>query len=172
MNRIRDPDTGHEKFSTEDEGKEGAMNVFDVLRSWIPTGTEWTVGTITGAAGAAVSHFLGWDDALEALCVLMVLDYVTGMLAAYISPALKLNSARGLKGICKKIMMLLLVVLAHELERASGVPAVQSVVVWFFIGNEGLSIIENAAKAGVPIPSKLRDTLEQLSNEKKGEETK
>ena len=172
MNRIRDQDTRHEKFSTEDEGKDGAMNVFDVLRSWIPTGTEWTVGTITGAAGAAVSHFLGWDDALEALCALMVLDYVTGMLAAYISPALKLNSARGLKGICKKIMMLLLVVLAHELERASGVPAVQSVVVWFFIGNEGLSIIENAAKAGVPIPSKLRDTLEQLSNEKKGEETK
>lgn len=145
------------------------MNVFDVIKSWFPTGTEWQVGTVTAAAGAAVSHFLGWDDALEALCVFMILDYVTGVLAAYISPALRLNSSRGLKGICKKIMILLLVVLAHELERASGVPAVQSVVVWFFIGNEGLSIIENAAKAGVPIPNKLRETLEQLSSEKKGE---
>ena len=130
-------------------------------------------GCITGVVGTMVTLLFGaWNDALEALCVLMVIDYVTGMLAAYISPALKLNSARGLNGICKKILILLLVVLAHELERASGAPAVQSVVVWFFIGNEGLSIIENAAKAGVPIPSKLRDTLEQLSNEKKGEETK
>lgn len=124
-------------------------------------------GCITGVVGTIVTLLFGaWNDALEALCVFMILDYVTGVLAAYISPALMLNSSRGLKGICKKIMMLLLVVLAHELERASGVPAVQSVIVWFFIGNEGLSIIENAAKAGIPIPAKLRDTLEQLTKEK------
>ena len=66
-------------------------------------------------------------------------------------------------------MILLLVVLAHELEKAAGVRAVQSVVTWFFIGNEGLSIIENAAKSGVPIPNKLRATLEQLQSEKEGE---
>ena len=69
-------------------------------------------------------------------------------------------------------MILLLVVVAHEIDIATGAPAVKTIVVWFFAGNEGLSIIENAAKAGVPIPRKLRDTLEQLSNEKKGEETK
>lgn len=63
-------------------------------------------------------------------------------------------------------MILLLVVLAHELEKAAGVPAVQSVVTWFFIDNKGLSIIENAAKSGVPIPNKLRATLEQLQSEK------
>ena len=148
------------------------MNVFDILKSWIPTGTEVHVGAFFSAVGSIAAYFLGWNSTIEALLVLMVLDYLTGLMAAYICPDLKLNSARGLRGICKKIMILMLVVLAHELEKAAGVPAVQSVVVWFFIGNEGLSIIENAAKAGVPIPSKLRDTLEQLSNEKKGEETK
>ena len=141
------------------------MDVLSVLRSWMPTGTEAQVGTATGAGGALVSYFLGWDEALEALLVLMVIDYMTGLLAAYICPDMKLNSTRGLKGICKKIMILLLVVLAHELEKAAGVPAVQSVVTWFFISNEGLSIIENAAKAGVPVPKRLRDTLEQLTKE-------
>ena len=118
--------------------------------------------------GALVSYFLGWNEALEALLVLMVIDYMTGLLAAYINPNMQLNSNRGFRGICKKIMILLLIVLAHELEKATGIPAVQSIVVWFFIGNEGLSIIENAAKAGIPVPAKLRDTLEQLQNEKKG----
>lgn len=144
------------------------MDILSVLRSWTPTGTETQVGAATGAGGTIVSYFLGWNEALEALLVLMVIDYMTGLMAAYICPNLKLNSARGLRGICKKIMILMLVVLAHELEKAAGVPAVQSVVTWFFIGNEGLSIIENAAKAGIPVPAKLRDTLEQLQTEKKG----
>ena len=144
------------------------MDIVSIFRSWLPTGTEWHYGTLTGAAGTVVSYFLGWDEALEALLVLMVLDYITGLLAAYINPNLQLNSNRGDKGICKKIMILLLIVLAHELEKATGIPAVQSIVVWFFIGNEGLSIIENAEKAGIPVPAKLRDTLEQLQTEKKG----
>lgn len=146
--------------------REVRMDILSILRSWMPTGTEAQVGTATGAGGALVSYFLGWNEALEALLVLMVIDYMTGLLAAYICPDMKLNSTRGLKGICKKIMILLLVVLAHELEKAAGVPAVQSVVTWFFIGNEGLSIIENAAKAGVPVPKRLRDTLEQLTKER------
>lgn len=146
--------------------REVRMDILSILRSWMPTGTEAQVGTATGAGGALVSYFLGWNEALEALLVLMVIDYMTGLLAAYICPDMKLNSTRGLKGICKKIMILLLVVLAHELEKAAGVPAVQSVVTWFFIGNEGLSVIENAAKAGVPVPKRLRDTLEQLTKER------
>ena len=147
---------------------EAYMDIVSIFRSWLPTGTEWHYGTLMGAARTAVSYFLGWDEALEALLVLMVLDYITGLLAAYINPNLQLNSNRGFRGICKKIMILLLIVLAHELEKATGIPAVQSIVVWFFIGNEGLSIIENAAKAGIPVPAKLRDTLEQLQKEKKG----
>ena len=142
------------------------MNFYHMIRGWIPTGTEVQIGSITSAIGAMMTYFIGWDDAMEALLVLMVIDYATGLLAAYICPTLKLNSQRGFRGICKKIMIILLIVLAHELEKATGVPAVQSVVVWFFVGNEGLSIIENSAKAGVPVPEKLRKTLEQLSSEK------
>lgn len=142
------------------------MNFFNMIRGWIPTGTEVQIGSITSAIGAVLTYFIGWNDALEALLTLMVIDYATGLLAAYICPTLKLNSQRGFRGICKKIMIILLIVLAHELEKATGVPAVQSIVVWFFIGNEGLSILENSAKAGVPVPAKLRETLEQLSNEK------
>ena len=142
------------------------MNILALLKSWIPTGTEVHIGGMVSAIGTVLTYFMGWDDAVEALLVLMVLDYITGMLAAYINPNLRLNSERGLRGICKKIMILMLVVVGHELEKAVGIPAVQSVVVWFFIGNEGLSIIENSAKAGIPVPQKLRATLEQLSAEK------
>lgn len=145
------------------------MNVFDILKSWIPTGTEAQIGSITSAIGTVLTYFIGWNDALEALLTLMLIDYITGLLAAYINPNLKLDSSKGFRGICKKIMIILLIVLAHELEKATGIPAIQSVVVWFFIGNEGLSVIENSAKAGIPIPEKLRQTLEQLSSEKKGE---
>lgn len=142
------------------------MNILELLKSWIPTGTEVHIGGMVSAIGTVLTYFMGWDDAVEALLVLMVLDYITGMLAAYINPNLRLNSERGLRGICKKITILMLVVVGHELEKAVGIPAVQSVVVWFFIGNEGLSIIENSAKAGIPVPQKLRATLEQLSAEK------
>lgn len=142
------------------------MDVWTMARAWMPTGIERQVGAAASAAGTMVSYFLGWNAAIEALLVMMVIDYITGLMAAYINPELKLNSTRGFRGICKKIMILLLVVLANELERATGIPAVESVVVWFFIGNEGLSIVENAAKAGVPVPNKLKDTLEQLSSEK------
>lgn len=142
------------------------MNFLSMVRGWIPTGTEIHVGAAVSAIGTMLTYFVGWNDALEALLVLMVLDYITGLLAAYINPFLKLNSHKGFRGICKKLVIIMLIVLAHELEKATGLPAVQSIVVWFFIGNEGLSIIENSAKAGVPIPEKLRQTLEQLSAEK------
>ena len=101
----------------------------------------------------------------------MAIDYITGIMAAYINPSLALNSQKGFKGICKKIVILMLVALAHELDKATGQPAIQSLVVWFFLGNEGLSIIENSAKAGLPIPNKLRDTLEQLTGSEKGDDT-
>ena len=69
-------------------------------------------------------------------------------------------------GFAKKILILLLVSLAHFIDSATGQAMVCTAVIWFFIGNEGLSVIENAAKAGVPIPQKLRATLAQLAEEK------
>ncbi|WP_337506652.1 phage holin family protein [Megasphaera sp.] len=138
----------------------------NMLRTVIPVNTEIVWGGITAVGGTVLSNFLGWDQSLEVLLVAMVIDYVTGVLAAYINPHMALNSQKGFKGICKKIIIILLVALAHELDKMTGQPLVQTMVVCFFIGNEGLSIVENAAKAGLPIPQKLRETLEQLANEK------
>lgn len=139
----------------------------DLLRQMLPVRKEAAWGTVTGAAGVASEYFFGaWNAALEALVWAMAIDYLTGVLAAYINPRLMLDSRTGFRGICKKIFILLLVSLAHFVDSATGQQIVCTAVVWFFLGNEGLSILENAAKAGVPIPEKLRQTLEQLSVEK------
>ncbi|BAL83517.1 putative phage lysis holin [Selenomonas ruminantium subsp. lactilytica TAM6421] len=96
----------------------------------------------------------------------MVLDYLTGVVAAYINPDLALNSQRGFKGIAKKAIIMFLVSLAYRLDCLVGKEIMQYAVMWFFISNESLSIIENAAKAGVPIPTRFKESLEQLAKEK------
>ena len=132
-----------------------------VIKSLIPVRVEAVWGTITGVVGVAAEILFGaWSDALAALVVAMLIDYVSGVIAAYINPALSLNSQRGFRGILKKIMILLLVSLGHVLDTAMHQQIICIAVTYFFIGNEGLSIVENAAKAGVPIPTKLRDQLE------------
>lgn len=140
-----------------------------VIKSLIPVRVEAVWGTITGVMGVVAEVLFGtWSDALMALVVAMLIDYVSGVIAAYINPALSLNSQRGFRGILKKIMILLLVSLGHALDTAMHQQIICIAVTYFFLGNEGLSIVENAAKAGVPIPTKLRDQLEQLMEEKEG----
>lgn len=142
--------------------------MFELIKSFMPVQIERVWGTITGAVGVVSSYLFGaWSAALEALIVAMVIDYVSGVLAAYVNPNLALNSQRGFRGICKKIMILLLVCLAHFMDTATGQAIVCTAVIWFFLGNEGLSIVENAAKMGLPVPSKLKAALEQLATEKK-----
>lgn len=140
------------------------------LRELIPTQVQIEWGAIASVVGAAVSYALGWNGVLEALLCAMVLDYLSGLLAAYINPHMMLDSRRGFRGIGKKIMILLLVSLAHFADYATGQTIVQTIAIWFFLGNEGLSIIENAANVGVPVPEKLKKTLEQLKIEKGGQE--
>ena len=141
-------------------------SVIHFFREMVPVGTEIEWGATVSCIGTVFSYLVGWNAVIEALLIAMLIDYMTGVLAAYINPHLALNSQKGFKGILKKIMILLLIVLAHELDHAIGQQVIQTVVVWFFLGNEGLSIIENAGKAGLPIPNKLRNTLEQLASEK------
>lgn len=140
------------------------------LRGIIPTQVQIEWGAVASVIGTIVSYVLGWNGVLEALLCAMVLDYLSGLLAAYINPHMKLDSRRGFRGIGKKIMILLLVSLAHFADYATGQTIVQTIAVWFFLGNEGLSILENAANAGVPVPEKLKKTLEQLKIEKGGQE--
>jgi len=136
--------------------------MLDFLHNILPSGTARAACAVVSAIGATIGALLGWDETVEALLVFMAIDYLTGILAAYICPKRHLSSARDLRGICKKLLILLLVTVAHVLEQVTGIEAMHSLVVWFFIGNEGISILENAASAGVPIPKKLRDALEEM----------
>ena len=145
-------------------------DVLMFLRGLIPTQVQIAWGAIVSMIGTACSYALGWNGILEALLFAMVIDYISGLLAAYINPGMRLDSRKGFRGIAKKIMILLLVSLAHFVDQATGQTFVQIVAIWFFLGNEGLSIVENAANAGLPIPQKLRDTLEQLSKERSNHE--
>lgn len=142
--------------------------ILNFLQHSAPVRKEAVWGSATGTIGVISDYLFGvWNDAIEALVILMIADYISGLLAAYINPKLKLDSRIGFRGICKKIMILLLVCVAHFIDRATGQNVVCIAVVWFFIGNEGLSVLENAAKAGLPVPAHLRETLAQLAHEKK-----
>lgn len=116
-----------------------------------------------GEAGAIIGFFLGGADGLiKALIVFAIVDYITGVAAAAIEH--KLNSEIGFKGITKKLLLFCIVGVAHILDvYVLDTGAVcRSAVVLFYIANEGLSIIENVARCGLPIPDKLKIILEQL----------
>ncbi len=144
------------------------MNVIiEAIRSLVPVRVEALWGTTTGAIGMVTTYLFGaWNSVLEALIYAMVIDYISGVLAAYVNPDMALDSHRGFQGICKKLMILLLVSLAHFMDNAMGQQLICVAVTWFFLGNEGLSILENAGKAGIPIPARLKNTLKQLSEER------
>ena len=142
--------------------------VVSFMRSMIPVRTEAIWGVAAGGFGTLINFCFGeWNDTLNTLLLLMVLDYASGMLAAYINPRLALNSQKGFKGIARKIFILMFVTIAHRMDLALGTTGVCTMTACFYIANEGLSITENAAKAGVPIPKTIKNSLEQLSCEKK-----
>ena len=141
--------------------------IAEAFRGLVPTQIQFEWGGIVATVGTVFSYICGWDKAVEGLLWLMLLDYISGIMAAYINTNMALDSRKGYKGIVKKFMILVLVSLAHFMDMATGQVIVQTIVVWFFIGNEGLSIVENAAKAGLPVPNKLKETLEQLKEQKR-----
>ena len=109
----------------------------------------------------------GIDIALQCLVLMIVLDYVSGVASAIYNK--KLNSQVGLKGILKKFMYLVIVCVSVVLDRIIGnTGAIRTLVIYFFVANDGISILENIGKMGIPLPKKLIDTLEQLK--KKGDE--
>ena len=126
------------------------------------------------AIGGWLGYFLGGMDGLMiALIVFMVLDYITGMMCAVIDK--KLSSAVGFKGICKKVLILMLVGVANvvDIHIVGTGSALRSAVICFYLSNEGLSLLENAAHIGLPIPDKMKDVLAQLhgrTDEKKDNE--
>ena len=119
-------------------------------------------GAIT-VIGGWLGYFLGGLDGLMiALVVFVILDYVTGIMCAITDK--KLSSAVGFKGICRKVLIFLLVGVAHivDLHVVGSGSALRGAVVCFYLSNEGVSMLENAAHLGLPIPEKLKVILEQL----------
>lgn len=121
------------------------------------------------AAICAVFGFIFGDlnGLMIALVALIVLDYISGVLAAVVEK--KLSSEVGAKGIAKKIFMLLIVAVANivDINVIGEGHVLKSVTVVFYIANECISLIENAGRLGVPVPKKLLDVLEQLKNKDK-----
>ena len=120
------------------------------------------------ALGGWLGYFLGGMDGLMiALIVMMTLDYISGVMCAIIDK--KLSSAVGFKGICKKVFILMLVGVAHiiDLHVVGTGSALRGAVICFYMSNEGLSLLENAAHIGLPIPDKLRDILSQLHDKER-----
>ena len=120
--------------------------------------------------GGWLGYFLGgYDGLLYALVVFMVADYITGVMCAISDK--KLSSAVGFKGICRKVLILMLVGIANLLDvEVIGTGAVlRTAVIFFYLSNEGVSLLENAAHLGLPIPKKLKAILAQLHDRAEGD---
>ena len=124
-----------------------------------------TIQLIIAAIGGWLGYFLGgFDGLLYALLAFVVLDYVTGVMCAIADKTLSSNM--GFKGICRKVLIFLLVGVANILDvHVIGTGSVlRTAVIFFYISNEGVSLTENAAHLGLPVPEKLKAVLEQLHN--------
>ena len=129
--------------------------------------------TLLGLAGSALCWaFGGWDAAIATLLVCMAVDYVSGSMVALVfhnsrkTESGTYNSSYGLKGLCKKGMMLLFVLVAVQIDKLLGTAYARDAVCIGFCSNEVLSIIENLGLAGIPMPQAITKALEQL--QKKG----
>lgn len=129
---------------------------------------NWALAAVA-AAGSALANVLGgWDVSLQVLIGMMVADCVTGWLVAAVwkrsnkSTSGALDSRAGWKGLCRKGAVLVLVWVAVMLDAAMGMRYVRTAVCIFFIGNEGLSLLENLGMMGVPFPTFLKNALEAL----------
>ena len=131
---------------------------------------EFTIELVWTKVQAAITLLGGWlgyfvggmDGMLKALIIMMVLDYITGIMRAIVDK--KLSSAVGFRGICKKVLILILVGIANivDINVVGTGSALRGVVICFYMSNEGLSILENASYLGLPVPEKLKDILAQL----------
>ena len=129
-----------------------------------------TIQLIFTAVGGWLGYFLGGcDGLLIALVVFAVVDYITGVMCAVADK--KLNSEVGFKGICRKVLIFLLVGIANILDvQVIGTGSVlRTAVIFFCLSNEGVSLLENAAHLGLPVPEKLKEVLEQLHERSEGD---
>lgn len=125
------------------------------------------------SVGTGLTWFLGtWDIALQVLVCFMFLDYVIGVLRAYVNK--EVSSSVGLKGIARKAVIFVVLIVAVLLDRLLNTEnwVFRTLICYFYIANEGISLLENCAGLGLPIPEKLKEALAQLKEGEKKEVTK
>ena len=129
------------------------MEKFKGLIAVLGTATTWLLGT--------------WDTALIVLVCFMTLDYITGLIKGWNTK--KLSSYTAGMGIAKKSLVLVILIVAVLLDRLLNIGAwvFRTLVAYFYIANEGISVLENCSELGLPIPQKIKDTLIQLKDNKK-----
>lgn len=141
----------------------------DNMKSWVTT----TIGVI---GSFIASLFGGWDAALETLIIFMGVDYVTGLIVAGVFHNSEktngggLESRVGWKGLCRKGITLLVVLIAYRLDVVMGSNFIRDAVIIAFIANETISIIENAGLMGIPIPTAIMRAIDILKNKAESEE--
>ena len=127
---------------------------------------------VLAAVGGSVGWFLGGcDGLLRALVVFIAVDYATGVMCAVADH--RLSSEIGFRGICRKVLMFVLVGVGHVIDESviGNGSMLRTAVLFFYLSNEGISLLENAAHLGLPVPERLKDVLEQLhdrADEKSG----
>ena len=126
--------------------------------------------TVIAALGTAATYLWGgWDAVFLALVTLACMDYVTGWAAAWVHG--RLSSDAGRRGIAKKVGMFMVVAVCNIVDQLGGLgdPILRTVAIWWYIGNESLSVVENLGEVGVPIPGRLRQALAVLRDRHDGE---
>lgn len=123
--------------------------------------------TVMACIGTTFIYLVGGVDiAMTCLLIAIVLDYISGLIKAYETKVL--SSKIGFRGILKKVGVLLVVMLAVLIDRVTGeTGAIRTLVIYYFVANEGLSIVENLAEAGVPVPQSIKKALKALKKENK-----
>ena len=125
---------------------------------------------VVAIVGTALTWLFGaWDTALMVLVCFMVLDYCTGVIRAFINK--EVSSDIGLKGIARKAVILIVLIVAVLLDRLlnTGTWVFRTIVCYFYIANEGISLLENCAGLGLPVPESIQNALVQLKDGEKKE---
>jgi toxin secretion/phage lysis holin len=122
---------------------------------------------ILSALGYLLIYLLGgWDIALQCLVIAIALDYLSGLTRAFVTKTL--SSRIGFQGIVKKTGLLIIVMVGTLVDRVTGnTGAVRTLIIYYFVANEGLSILENLGQAGIPIPPSIKKALKALRKESK-----
>lgn len=129
-----------------------------------------TIRVFLAVVGGFLSRFLGgMDGMVMALIWFAAIDYTTGIIAAIIEK--KLDSSIGWKGILKKFVMFMIVGICHivDADVLGGGSALRTMAIIFYISNEGVSVVENVSRAGLPVPNKLKEVLAQLKEDSERE---